>query len=578
MAMKLPLTDLAGGVNTDKQDYEVPANQWTDVSNVTFRDGKIQKAKGYTSVYGNLSIKPQALAYYQDPDSGAAHWIYPGITDSGDGMIWSVSGTTHVNRTRTTASAAVTDIEVIVPAAKLTLTGYAQGSNLVVRGSRLSLTTFAPTAVSEITYSPSSLIPWTGGTLNGLFVLNNGIDVPQKWDRTNGSLKANFEDLENWPSNTTCRVLRPFRNFLIAMDISVSTNTPDRNPYRVMWSDAAEPYTEPSTWVAAPDNLAGDLYFTEGDDYVVDGAPMRGNFIVYKENSTHIMRYVGGNDVFVQDRLFNEHGLLAARCVCIFGDGMHFAVTKGDVIVHDGNTARSIADDVVRDKIFTDIDSTSYRMAYCVPYYKQEEIWFCYPTTEAVGADVAAIWNYKTGAWTFRDLPTSPDIAYGVTDQQAETTWASDTETWAEDQTPWSITIYNPAAFDLLMVERGSTDAVADAKIHQIDSGNTKDGRQMASHARRTGVDIDAPDVLKYISCIYPKLRGGPVKIRAGGAMSQTGAYKWGPYRTYSPGDGDYKVDVRTTGRFIGYEVYSDGDVDWQLDSLLFEGTEVGKR
>jgi hypothetical protein len=54
--LKIPLTDFSGGVNYDKQDYEVPLNQFTDVSNVTFRDGKCQKAKGYTEVGGSLDI------------------------------------------------------------------------------------------------------------------------------------------------------------------------------------------------------------------------------------------------------------------------------------------------------------------------------------------------------------------------------------------------------------------------------------------------------------------------------------------------------------------------------------------
>ena len=75
------------------------------------------------------------------------------------------------------------------------------------------------------------------------------------------------------------------------------------------------------------------------------------------------MRYVGGNTVFTIDRLFSEHGILAPRCFAEFGDGMHFVVTHGDVIVHDGNTARSIANDIVRNHIFDEIDSVYYKMA-----------------------------------------------------------------------------------------------------------------------------------------------------------------------------------------------------------------------
>lgn len=602
--MKVAFKDLAGGVNTDKEDYEVADNQWTDVNNVTFRDGKIQKAKGYSEVYSGAGCRPQWMIPYEDPNNGNYHWVYPGIDDNDKGKIYTVTGSVHTNRTRK-QTAVVSGVSITGSPTTITIasTTYNDGAEVTLSGlstspddindtytlTKVNDTTF--TIVANVTsapdvdgsasidsdYSPQPLIPWSGGVLNGLLVINNGFDIPQKWDRTSGALKDDFEDLTNWPSGYKARIIRPFRDFLIAMDISDSGANPARNPYRIMWSDAATGFTEPSAWLAAADNLAGDVYLADGGEHVIDGAQLRGNFYIYKENSTYVMRYVGGNTVMAVDRLFNDIGLLAPRCFASFGEGFHFVVTKGDVVVHDGNTVKSVADDIVRKKIFSEIDTTNYVLAWATPYYKEEEIWFCYPTSDAF-AYKAAIWNYKTGAWTFRDIPKSTHIAYGIVDTSALSgTWDSDSGTWDSDTSVWSEFTYSPSAYDLIVAGRGTTDTTANAKFYQIDSGNQEDGSNMTAYARKAGIDLEDPQSVKYLRRLYPVLRNGPVQFRVGYAMAQEGPYTWCDPVTYTTDTG-HKLDVRCTGRYMAIEIQSVDNVDWGLDQIVFEFEMSGLR
>ena len=86
-------------------------------------------------------------------------------------------------------------------------------------------------------------------------VYNNAGEDPQI--KEDGDLL--FKDLPNWPANLKCRVLRPFRSFMVAMNLNdAGTDLPTT----VRWSNEAEPGAVPDSWVALPTNLSGSNYLT----------------------------------------------------------------------------------------------------------------------------------------------------------------------------------------------------------------------------------------------------------------------------------------------------------------------------
>ena len=58
---------------------------------------------------------------------------------------------------------------------------------------------------------------WTGGVLNGVLVLNNGVNNPYFWGGT-GVLAP----LTGWPASTTAKSIRPFKNVLVALNVTKS--------------------------------------------------------------------------------------------------------------------------------------------------------------------------------------------------------------------------------------------------------------------------------------------------------------------------------------------------------------------
>ncbi len=75
---------------------------------------------------------------------------------------------------------------------------------------------------------------WNGGSLSQVAVWNNGIDNPQIMYPN----ASNFQDLPNWPTLTQAKIIRPFKNYLIALNV---TKNSVNFPSLVKWSSPADP-------------------------------------------------------------------------------------------------------------------------------------------------------------------------------------------------------------------------------------------------------------------------------------------------------------------------------------------------
>lgn len=552
--MKIPVNNLGQvGIVSDVMNEDIPVNAWTVASNVDFRDNVVSKAKGYSLIFGantqastpfdGTICRPQWMMPYQDPETDTLYWIICGIDDGaaiypagtdGDPVICVFNGTQILDRT---------------------------GTDL----------------------STSDPVLWNGGVVNGLPVVNNAMQEPQMWSRTAGVLNTGFESLTNWPSGYTADVIRVYKDFLVALSVDDGTNA--KNPWRVMWSDAAEPFTAPE-WTPAATNRAGDVTLGEGGSFLVDCLPLRGTNIVYSQGETWAMRYVGGNSVFAFDRLFSEYGLLAQRCVKPFKDGMHFVVTVGDIIVHDGNTAQSIVDNKVRDSIFGELDPSSYTKAFVVSNYKENEMWFYYPTSGYSYPNKIAKWNIKTGAWSFMTLNTVVShVGFGVVSAElgSNTTWDSDTGQWDNDTTVWNESVYNPNEENLIMAEYGTTTGLSN--IYRADDSNSFDGTAIPVVLERTGLSfaginqgyINLNDVVKHCDEVWLNATGGPFYVSIGASDTADGPYSWGPAVEFDPLT-DYKVDGRSAGRYLGVRFTSNDDVAWRIGQYSMNILVDGER
>jgi hypothetical protein len=495
------------GIIQDIPSWKLPSNAWSAGKNIRCQDGQIGTFAGH----GTFAT-PTVTPYYLLPVSAGSnyYWVYPGLD-----KCYVYNGSTHTNITRQTASV-------------------------------------------DVDYTGTAANRWNGGVLNGLPVLNNGVDVPQMWSPVNTSTK--LQAITAWDSNWRAKVIRPYKNFLIALNMTESSS---EYPHKVRWSNSADPGAVPSAWTPASSNDAGSNVIGETEGFIVDGLQLRDEFIIYKEDSAYGMQWTGGEFVF-RFRRINVPGILAQDCVAEYKGG-HFVVGDGTVYVTDGQSYQSVIDNKNRDALFSAIDSDNYASTFVVHHQAETEMWICYPSAGASLPDTAYIWNYKDNTWSVRDLPTdTAHIAPGII-TSASFTWATiPYSTWADWAGTWGSRQYSPVADSLV---------AASDKLYQMDDGNQFGGVNATCYVERTGLDIGQG--IHTVTGIHPMVEGGSVNVYVGSHMTPNGSVTWsGPF-SFDPSS-DYKVDCLVTGRYHAIRFKSSSDVQWAINSYSVDYEYAG--
>jgi len=499
------------GVVYDSDASVIPENAWTSVRNVRFIDNAVEKSKGESSVYTTPAVDPYWLLPVQTESN--YYWIYPSLT-----KCYVTDGTTNTNITRQTSSV-------------------------------------------DVNYAATASIGWNGGVLAGIPVINNGVDDPQMWTPQSTTTKLQsltWASGQTWGSQSKiARVIRPFKQFLVALDL---TESGTRYRQRVRWSHPADSGSIPSTWNEADTTKdAGVHELAELGGSVVDCLPLGDTNIIYKDTQTIGMQHIGGQYVFRFYNIFKDSGLLTRRCVKPFF-GKHFCVTNGDVIVHDGNSVESVLHQKDKDWLFNAIDSTNYDRTFVSPNYQKNEMWICFPQNGDSFATLALVWNFKDNTTSVRELPTVKHIGYGLVDPSGSDNWA-DTQAWDLDASQWGETSYSPTIIKNIMA--GST------KFYMADDTEQSDGTNITSFAEKVGLDFDEPNRVKHIKRIWPRITtSGDITVSIGKQMERSDSVTWKDY-TYSSGDS--KVDVDISGRFISFKISSNTNVTWDLKEYDIE-------
>jgi hypothetical protein len=515
------------GLVKDLASHQVPINGMTDAANVRVRNNSVQKVKGYKDLFGAITDTPYAVFSVVNSD-GAPWWVWMSETDA-----FTVDDSYNVREvTRTTG---------------------------------------------DYTADYSAGDKWQGFDFSGVFVANNGADIPQMLTDLD-TTPTKFTALASWPSTTTCRVLRPFREYMVALDISkTSGGTTTRYPYMVKWSHPADPGTVPASWDETDASLdAGELDLPDGGA-VIDCLPLGDVNVIYSETATHVMRYVGGQFVFAFDKIFSDSGILARDCAVEF-EGRHLVVTKGDVIVHDGRSYQSVIDKKLKDYFFYSIDPDYYSRSFVVADHAEKEIWVCFPYTGQSWPNKALIYNWANGTWGIRDLPATSSIAEGPVDiTNTEGAYDGDTESFDGDDTPMDWTGVNPTKQSLVCA------AVSDGVVYLMDSTNREAGTDFTSFVEHDGIVFDDLDTNKTIVNVYPLMyaygdeEDDGVNIYVGARQSANVGINWeGPF-SFVP-DTQQKIDCRVTGKIFAIKIESSNNMFWRLDGFDIEYRTRGTR
>lgn len=516
----------SAGVNRDIPAHTLPPEVWSDVRNMRFSRKGAALIPGETDVFGTPTVAPGFVL----PVSTAAltYWIYTSLTKA-----YVYEGGTHTNITRQTASV-------------------------------------------DVDYTAVASEDWNGTLLGGIPILNNGTDVPQYWPTLAPATK--LTGLANWPSTLRAEVIRGFGGYLVAINI---TDSGTNYPHAIQWSSRADPGSVPGSWdITDPTVDAGRIELTD-----VQGGPLKeglmlGNaLILYKANSTHALRYVGGDEIFAPELLLSSSGILAPRCVCSIDKGTkHLVLTESDVIVHAGQKqSESVIDEKNRDWLFDNIDATNFAKSFCFDFPFRNEAWICFPVAGTSEVSLAAIYNYRFGTWSFRDFE-AVHAEFGLIASTSTPTWDSVTGTWDASSDAWS----DEGLRGILLANE------ADTKLQRLDVGTTLGGTTPVAYLERRDLAVIGRDrqgqpkvdfrVVKQIRRLTPKLIGsGVVKIQVGVADSFHDDPNWSAEYEFTIGT-DHWVDFDPpmVGKLFSVRFSSASGQPWRLEGYDIELALLG--
>lgn len=497
------------GVMADQAPQEIPVNAWSDASNFRFRDGYAERFLGQQSIFDAPTVTPYFLTPYST--TIARYWIHAGLAS-----VFADDGTTRTDITGTAPTGGVYD-------------------------------------------------RWTGGALNGVLVLNNGVDVPQFWG---GDVLTNLATLTGWDTNWRAASVRPFKNYLVALDV---TKTATRFPHMVKWSAAADPGSVPASWDETDPAIdAGELDLAETPDLMVDQLPLGDVNIIYKERSMYSMQYIGGQFIFRFARLPGDFGMLTRGCAVQYPGG-HIVLSAGDVIAHNGQGPQSILTGRMRSWLFNQIDSTNYAACFVTSNPTRNEVWICFPESGETTCTKALIWNWVDNTFGVRELNNVTYGASGQVNYTALSQWENDSDPWDADITTWDQDLFTPADARLLVCS-------TTPDISQVDSSAQINGVDIVATLERTGLALDAPDQVKTLTRLVPRVDAQPgtvISIEFGGSMDAEVEPTWSNPVPYTVGT-TYKADSFATGRYLAVRFSSTSTQPWRIRSYDMEITPRG--
>ena len=502
------------GIVADLPSNVLDEQTFSDGFNVEPFDVGMRRSSGNADAYPGTLFEPEHLSYIKN--AGQFHWLY-----ASSGGIGASDGQAHFD---------------ITPVAGVTSTYPAK---------------------------------WTDSNLNGLVVFNNAIDVPVYWQNSVG---VPMQPLPDWPALTTVQAMRSYNYNLIGMDVRDASGDFTN---QLIWSNSADPGLIPDSWTVLPENDAGFNTLSDTVGALVDGQQFRDTFMLFKEHSTYLMNFIGGNFVFNFRKLFSTSGILTANCSAEYL-GNVIILTDGDLILSDGQSAQSIIDKKMRSFIFNNIDSSNFQTAFVTAYHAENQIWCCFPQNGSAEPDLALVYDVSDGRFGVRELfPPTAHIARGqVGNVTGVINWDDDNESWDSDVTSFNSSLFNPTEDALLQADRSGLRTFA------VNEGVDFDGRAVFGRLERTGLDFGDFESVKFVKSVIPRIVGNPgtqLTIRVGAAANDADNVQWGEQLPYTIGESQ-KIDTYAQGRFLAYSIESnDKTAPWVLHGFEFEYDTQGR-
>ena len=529
------------GVIKDVAPYDLPINAWSTGINVRFTNNRVRRGSIFRHVSNNVDLLGEPRIVF-------------GLSSPGN-----VDTMLLVNKDMTVYS-------------------------LI----NSTLTDISPTSLFTASDSDT---PVTIGRLSGVTYINRETHRP--FYMTDQG--ANFEVLPNWDSTWTCKALRPFKDYLIALNV---TKNGTQNPTLVKWSDTVLAGTYPGSWDHTDTSKnAGEVPLSEISTEIVDGGTLKNSFMIYGTHETWAADYVGGNDIFNFRRLFSNAGIIHTNCWAEV-DGYHYVFGLNDIYIHDGFQKDSIVDQLNREYVFKILNRQKLDKCFVKHNKQTQEIWFCLNATidecafpDVDNANFAAVYNYISKCWSFADLPNvtvAGEASVGVvhTYAEAETegltydtiggSYADQSDTRGVNTIMASIATVGITTTRLLGVDLSDGGSLAKPYVSEVSPAPTLE---------RIGIDCDeiAADLegKKQVQAAFPQVTlfdsGATFSIRLGSQAMSGEEVTWSPAVPYNPAT-QYKINSRINGRYLAMSVNLPQSHDAEFSGYDVDLIEISRR
>lgn len=535
----LPIRNLGSlGVLTDPNPYNIPVTGFTSGNNIRFDEGKVRRSPVFRTVKDSLGVDPRA--------------VFGIVPNSGFDTVLFVSDDFTINE-------------------------YSNGTVTDRSGSITASSDPRPFSISSL----ADVVYVNRPDRVPVFRLPNGTD---------------FADLTNWDSTWKAEALRPFGDFLLALNLTEGSTA---YANRVRFSNLVTANAIPDTWDATDTTKsAGFNDLVQMQTAIVDGAELGSNFVIYSSTEAILMEFTGGQLQFSFRKLFSDEGVINQNCV-VEVEGQHYCFGTHDLYVHDGNSKQSICDERVRQFVFKGLNIKNSDRCFVQHNKQLSEIYFCYQSGDSLVsfADTArcnraAVYNYKNNTWSFMDLP---NVSSGTSaNVNTVSTYGASTGTY--DNIGGSY--YDQSdSFDRHTLMVGSSDSgnsLSSSKIYGLDLAdegsmayNVDTEATKAPFVERTGLDLDEVnqpiDGYKVITRMLPQfftknVSNTNITIEFGASDIPNNTPTYTTTSTFNMAT-DYKVDSRASGRYLSYK-FSLGDSDYkdfELSGFDLDVTTTGR-
>ena len=351
---------------------------------------------------------------------------------------------------------------------------------------------------------------WTGGQFSTGVLLNDVTHDPI-WVSRASAVTVIY--------TTNFNALRPYKY----MAIGIGDRTTAGAENTVRWSASVVPGAAPNTWVPAAANDAGDVDISAaGQGFLVDGGRCGEDFLIYGENSTHLMTYVGGATVMASRTLAASSGIMSRNCWADIG-GAHVVLTKDDVVlVGPQGIIKSIADNRIRRSLFTNYYNANLRQQSSQVWYDRVRgrVYIALSGDSALSLTAAYVWEVATDTWSARVLTNTAASATGeIKGVQGAVLAALDVTTASTGQPR------------LVVLGRGEAGgALADAEANYLDSNAVRASKAAQTVMQKDDLDLGDASRLKVLQGF--RLRGTAdstvtLKVSIGTKNALTEAYTY---------------------------------------------------